>query len=197
MGQEFEVKYRTDADTLAKIQAALPGDYKQTNMTTIYYDTPTGELTKRKWMLRHRCENERHVCTLKTPGTETAARGEYEWEGSDIQEALPDLIRQSGLEELKILAEDGLQVVCGAKFVRLYRTITAGVTVAELALDSGILLNGSHELPFAEVELELKHGHPGEVKAMGHILAATFGMALEEKSKFVRARELGGAVHGI
>lgn len=197
MGLEFEVKYRTDADTLAKIQAALPGEYKEIRMTTIYYDTPTGELSKRRWMLRHRCENERHVCTLKTPGTAATGRGEYEWGGADIQEAIPDLIRQSGLEELKILAEDGLQVVCGAKFVRRCRVITVGGTVAELALDSGVLLSGERELPFAEVEVELKEGYREEVMAMGHILAARFGMTPEPKSKFVRARELGGVTDGV
>lgn len=191
MAMEFELKYRASAEALAEIQETFPGDYKEIPMTTTYYDSPNHDLSARRWTLRHRCEGERHVCTLKTPGSGSLSRSEFEWEGSDIQEAIPYLVRQSGCEELTRLAEDGLRVIGGARFTRICRLFVVGGTVAELALDSGVLVNGDKELPFAEVEVELKQGYQEEVMALGHILAAKFGMTPEPKSKFVRSRELG------
>lgn len=192
MAMEFEVKYRASRNDLAAVEAALPGDYNETHMTTTYYDNPAGDFTQRRWTLRHRCEGDKHVCTLKTPGSGALTRGEYEWDGSDIQEAIPYLIRQSGLEELKVMTEDGLKVIGGAKFTRRSRSLSVGATVAELALDEGVLINGDKEEPFAEMEVELKSGYQEELLAIGLILSSKFGLKAEPKSKFARARELGG-----
>ena len=192
MAMEFEVKYRADDKALAAIEAALPGEYKETRMTTTYYDNPKGDFSQRRWTLRHRCENDQHVCTLKTPGAGKLTRSEYEWNGSDIQEAIPYLIKLSGFDELKVLVEDGLQVIGGAKFTRRSRMITVGATVAELALDSGVLLCGTKEAPLCEMEIELKSGFQEEVMAIGLILSSKFGLVAEPRSKFARARELGG-----
>lgn len=191
MAMEFEVKYRATLEDLAAIEAALPGDYKETRMTTTYYDNPAGDFTQRRWTLRHRCEGDQHVCTLKVPASGALARGEYEWNGSDIQEAIPDLIRLSGLDELKVMTEDGLKVIGGAKFTRRSRSLTAGGTVAELALDHGVLINGDKEEPFAEMEVELKNGYQEELLAIGLILSSKFDLKPEPRSKFARARELG------
>lgn len=192
MAMEFEVKYRADAAALAAIEAALPGDYKETHMTTTYYDNPKGDFSRRRWTLRHRCEGDSHVCTLKTPGSGSLSRSEYEWNGSDIQEAIPYLAKMSGFDELAVLVEDGLQVIGGARFTRRSRMLTVGGTVAELALDSGVLTGGDREVPFAEMEVELKNGHQEEVLAIGLILSSKFGLTPEPRSKFARARELGG-----
>lgn len=192
MAMEFEVKYRADRAALTAIEAALPGDYKETHMTTTYYDNPNGDFSTRRWTLRHRCEGDQHVCTLKTPGSGNLARSEYEWNGSDIQEAIPYLIRLSGFDELKVLVEDGLQVIGGARFTRRSRMLTVGGTTAELALDCGVLTKGELEEPFAEMEVELKDGYQEEVLAIGLILSSKFGLTPEPRSKFARARELGG-----
>lgn len=192
MAMEFEVKYRADAAALAAIEAAVPGEYKQTHMTTTYYDNPKGEFTKLHWTLRHRCEGDVHVCTLKAPGSGHFSRSEYEWKGSDIQEAIPYLARMSGFDELKVMVEDGLQVIGGARFTRRSRMLRVGGTTAELALDDGVLTNGDKEVPFAEMEVELKDGYQEEVMAIGLILASKFGLTPEPRSKFARARELGG-----
>ena len=190
MAVEFELKYKTAPETLERIQADFPGNYTVTEMTTSYYDTPNSDLAKLHWTLRHRQEGDKHICTLKTPaGIE--GRKEYEWESESIEEAIPELCRLSGSGALSELAKNGLVQTCGAHFTRAARKMVAGSTMVELALDQGVLIGGGKELPFAEVEVELKGGFREEAQVIGHLLAAAYDLEPEHKSKFLRAKELG------
>lgn len=190
MGLEFELKYRADADALERIHGAFPGEYDVIPMTTSYFDTPEGAMSKRHWTLRHRREGDRQVCTLKTPA-ETLGRGEWECECVDIETAVPILAELSGLTELTQLAKNGFVQTCGARFTRNALLLTIGASTAELALDQGVLINGDKELPFCEAEVELKSGSQAEILAFGQIFAGKFGLTPEPKSKFARARALG------
>lgn len=190
MAVEYELKYRTDAGTLEKIQSDFPGNYTVTEMTTTYYDTPGGDLAKLFWTLRHRREGDVHVCTLKTPAG-IDGRSEYEWNCEDIHEAIPHLCRLSGSNALAQLVERGLVSTCGARFTRTARKLIAGSTMAELALDQGVLVNREREEPFAELEIELKRGFREEVDAMGVLLSAAYALEPETRSKFQRAKDLG------
>ena len=190
MAVEYELKYRASAETLDRIQADFPGDYTDTEMTTTYYDTPGGDLAKLFWTLRHRREGDRHICTLKTPAG-IDGRSEYEWNCEDIHEAIPHMCRLSGSNALAQLVEGGLVETCGARFTRTARPFVAGGTLTELALDCGVLINGEKEEPFAEVEVELKFGYRQEVEVMGLLLKEAYGLTVENKSKYQRARELG------
>ena len=190
MAVEYELKYRATPQTLERIQADFPGNYTVTEMTTTYYDTPGHDLSKLFWTLRHRREGDKHICTLKTPAG-IDGRCEYEWSCETIQEAIPHLCRLSGSSALSQLAERGLVETCGARFTRTTRRLIAGSTMAELALDSGVLVNGDKELPFAEVEVELKQGFREEADVMGYLLCSAYDLVPENKSKFARAKELG------
>ena len=190
MGLEFELKYAAGPDDLAAIRAAYPGEYITIPMTTSYYDTPDGALSARRWTLRHRREGENHVCTLKTPA-KGLGRNEWETTSDSIEKALPELVRQSGLEELSRLAEAGLVLSCGAEFTRLAAAMTMGQTVVELALDRGILKNGNKILPFSEMEVELKSGSEDDARCFAETLAERFGLKPQPKSKFARAKALG------
>ena len=57
--------------------------------------------------------------------------------------------------------------------------------------DQGVLINGEKEAPFAELEIELKYGYREEVDVMGFLLAASYELETEPKSKFQRSKELG------
>lgn len=190
MAVEYELKYRTTEAVLDRIQNDFPGNYTVTEMTTTYYDTPGGDLAKLFWTLRHRREGDKHVCTLKTPGG-VDGRSEYEWSCEDIQEAIPHLCRLSGSNALAQLVERGLVETCGAKFTRTARMLVAGSTMAELALDRGVLTNGDREEAFAELEIELKRGFREEVQAMGVLLSSAYELETETRSKFQRSKELG------
>lgn len=191
MAVEYELKYRATPEILEKIRADFPGEYTVTEMTTTYFDTPGGDLAKLYWTLRQRQENDIHICTLKTPsGLE--GRCEYEWRCEDIMEAIPHLCRLSGSNALSQLAERGLVKLCGARFTRHTRKFIAGSTMVELALDQGVLINGDREETFAEVEVELKEGYREEADIMGFLLRESYGMTTENRSKFMRAKALGG-----
>ena len=190
MAVEYELKYRATPEILEKIQADFPGDYTVTQMTTTYYDTPGADLAKLYWTLRHRQEGEVHICTLRTPAG-IDGRSEYEWKCEDILEAVPHLCRLSGSNALAQLAERGLVATCGARFTRTARKLIAGSTMAELALDSGVLVNGEKEEPFSEVEVELKQGYREETEVMGYLIRQSYGLTVENRSKFMRAKALG------
>lgn len=120
----------------------------------------------------------------------TAAGGEWEVEAPDISEGLPKLIALGAPEELSQIVRDGVAPFCAARFVRLAKLLpTQGGTV-ELALDKGVLLGGGKELPFAEVEVELKSGSDRAAEAFAQNLAAEFGLSVQPKSKLARAMSL-------
>ena len=191
MGQELELKYRATPEALAAIRNAFPGDYTEIRMETTYYDAPDGSLSARRWTLRCRRENDTYVCTLKTPTADPGIRGEWELACDDIEKAIPLLAEASGLAELLTLTTGGIVPTCGARFTRLALPVALEGGTAELALDAGILINGAKELPFAEMELELKSGDPEALTATAQAIAHRFGLEYERKSKFARARMLG------
>ncbi len=187
MGREFEVKYRlTEAAFAALSQEYAP--FREIKMETTYYDTPALALSAKKWTLRQRYENGVSVCTLKTPSPD-GGRGEWEVRCPDIADAPEKLIALGAPEELPALAAD-LRPLCAAQFVRLAADISYGESRLELALDRGKLLGGDREAPIFEVEAELKAGQDADVLAFGAFLESTYGLTLEHKSKFKRARDL-------
>ena len=156
MGREFELKYQAKAGDLEKIRAKF-GDFKSISMETTYYDTPLLALRSRRWTLRRRLENGVSVCTVKTPLPD-GSRGEWEVEAPDVFQGLPKLIALGAPEELAQIVQDGVAPFCAAWFVRLAKLLPTQDGTVELALDKGVLLGGGKELPFAEVEVELKSG---------------------------------------
>ena len=185
MGREFELKYRTDSDTLDQISSRF-GPFDTICMETDYYDTPEGTLHERHWMLRRRLENGAAVCTLKTPLPD-GSRGEWEVSAPSIDEALPLLLAEGCPGELEELARSGLLLWCGARFTRLARKVYASDSVLELALDRGLFLGGGKEQPFAELEVELKEGTEADCQAFAQTLAGEYGLVPEKKGKAQRA----------
>lgn len=190
MGRELEVKFRATPETLHCIEETLGGTFQEIRMRTFYYDTPGWDLAARKWTLRRRMENDSNVCTLKTPAG-GYGRNEWETECDDIFAVIPLLAAESGLPELQTLAEQQeLLAMCAAVFVRRCRLLDLGGTTVELALDQGVLLGGMKELPFAEVEIELKSGSEDTLLLFARKLQGDYGLTTEHASKFARAKAL-------
>lgn len=185
MGREFELKYRADTGTLAEIQKKF-GEFTAITMETAYYDTQDSLLNRLHWTLRRRYENGISVCTLKTPAA-GGGRGEWEVQAPDIAAALPLLQQLDTPEGLRIFTADCLVLSCGARFTRLAKTLTIPGAVVELALDRGVLLGGGQELPFAEMEVELKDGSEEAAIRFAQALAEEFSLEPEHKSKHARA----------
>ena len=190
MGREFELKYRADAGVLAAIQKKF-GEFTAITMETAYYDTQDSLLNRLHWTLRRRYENGISVCTLKTPAA-GGGRGEWEVQAPDIAAALPLLQQLDTPEGLRIFTADCLVLRCGARFTRLAKTLTIPGAVVELALDRGVLLGGGQELPFAEMEVELKEGSEEAATRFAQALAEEFSLEPEHKSKHARAMALAG-----
>ena len=190
MGREFELKYRAAGEQLETIQACY-GAFREISMETTYYDAPDGIFSRLRWTLRRRMENGVSVCTLKSSLSD-GSRGEWETECGDILSAVPRLIALGAPKELETYTRDGVSPTCGARFTRKALTLAAGTGTVELALDQGVLLGGGKELPFAEVEVELKQGRDEDAVAFAQALAARFGLTQEPKSKLRRALELAG-----
>ena len=190
MGREFELKYRADAGVLAAIQKKF-GEFTAITMETAYYDTQDSLLNRLHWTLRRRYENGISVCTLKTPAA-GGGRGEWEVHAPDIAAALPLLQQLDTPEGLRIFTADCLVLSCGARFTRLAKTVKIPGAVVELALDRGVLLGGGQELPFAEMEVELKEGSEEAATRFAQALAEEFSLEPEHKSKHARAMALAG-----
>ena len=185
MGVEFELKFAAAPEQQEKLLAQY-GPWQSIQMETTYFDTPKRCLSQHHITLRRRMENGISVCTVKTP-LPGNARGEWECQCSDIHRALI-LLQQSGIpEEIAQLASEGLHSYCGARFLRQACPVTLAGAVAELALDRGVLLGADREIPFCEIEVELKSGDAETVTAFAASLAQELGLQPENRSKFHRA----------
>ena len=188
MGKEFELKYAATAAQLEILKDRYP-HLRSIAMETTYYDNTAGDFSRLKWTFRRRMENEKSICTLKTP-MQGLGRAEFEVESADLLEAVPELLAQGAPAQLLALVADGIAESCGARFTRLAGLLELPGCTAELALDEGILLGGGKELPFREVEVELKEGSEEAVTAFAKSLAAELNLVPEYKSKVARARQL-------
>ena len=188
MAREFELKYAATADVQAAIRSVY-GPWQEIRMETTYFDTPDGALSARHMTLRLRKENNETVCTLKT-SLPDGSRGEWECHTTDISDGIRALIAMGAPKLLAGLTINGVMERCGARFTRLSAQIPTADGMAELALDSGILLGGGREVPLCEVEIELKSGSDDSAVALAQTLAAQYDLKEEPRSKFRRAMDL-------
>lgn len=190
MGREFELKYRAVPEQLEAISSCYDG-FEEIRMETTYYDVPSGLLRQLHWTLRRRMENDVSVCTLKTDLV-GGGRGEWEVVCGDILQAVPMLVASGAPVEIADFTANGVAPTCGARFVRRSVKLPAGNGLVELALDRGVLLGGGQELPFAEVEVELKNGTDQDAIDFAKKLAEQYELTPEHKSKLRRALALAG-----
>jgi inorganic triphosphatase YgiF len=185
---EYEWKFDAAPSVLTAIDQAFSGDRQILKMETVYYDTPSGALSARHYTLRKRMENGVPVCTLKTPSG--AARSEWEIPCETIEEAILKFPALGCPADFSSIVEEGLRPVCGAKFTRIAKTVSLPEGTVEIALDEGILMGGSREVPLCEVEVELKSGSKDACDAFAKILATKFHLQVQPASKFRRALAL-------
>ena len=188
MGREFELKYQATPEIIAEIRGKF-GDFTPISMETTYYDTEDLSLRQRRWTLRRRLENGKSVCTVKTPLPD-GSRGEWEVQSPDLAAGVRQLCAMGAPGEILDYVNQGVAPFCGARFTRLTKAIELPGGCVELALDQGVLLGGGRELPFAEVEVELKSGEDSVAIAFAEALAEEFDLREQPKSKLARAMAL-------
>jgi triphosphatase len=188
MGREFEMKYAATKADLEILKGRYP-NLHPIAMETTYYDNAQGDFSRLRWTFRRRMENEKSICTLKTPAGGWG-RAEFEVECPEIMESVPLLRKVGAPAQLLLLTEQGVQPSCGAKFTRLAKTLELEACTVELALDRGCLMGGSREEPLCEVEVEFKDGSEEAAAAFAGQLAEAFGLTAEQRSKYSRALAL-------
>ena len=189
MGVEYEVKFRADGEIQSSVYTTFPARWQKISMETTYYDTPSGALSAKRYMLRRRLENGVSVCTLKTSG-EGNLRGEWEVHSDSVTDAIFELCKLGCPSDLASLCKEGLVPICGARFIRKAGVLTFLECTVELALDQGVLFSGDNEIPLCEIEIEQKSGSLEATDAFARQLADIYGLQPEEKSKFARALAL-------
>ena len=188
MSTEYEWKFDATPSVLAAIDQAFPENRQILTMETVYYDTPSGALSARRYTLRKRLENGISICTLKTPSGN--ARSEWELSCDNIDEAVQKFPALGCPADFSALVQEGLRPVCGAKFTRIAKTIILPNGSVELALDEGVLMGGDREIPLCEVEVELKSGSIAICDFFAKTLAKKFHLQVQPISKFRRALAL-------
>ena len=142
MGVEYEVKFQADEEILHSVYTTFPARWQKISMETTYYDTPSGSLSAKRYMLRRRLENGVSVCTVKTSG-EGNLRGEWEVNMDSVTDAISELCKLGCPNDLASLCAEGLIPICGARFTRKAGVLTFLECTVELALDQGVLFAGS------------------------------------------------------
>ncbi len=151
-------------------------------MHTAYFDTPDRSLDHHRAVLRLRSEDDQTVMTFKLPPPDDVSlktendrlqkpkhlhrslefnvnlKHFYTSPPTDLfaqfYEDWPAGVSQQLQAALPLATESYGEVL----FVRQQHLIQTGTTAIEVAIDRGIFKNQGRELPFAEVEFELKQG---------------------------------------
>lgn len=204
---EIELKYTMSpaaADKIAAseaVQRCLTAPLHTIYMHAVYYDTADASLSREKAALRLRYEgdspagNGGYICCLKRSGKSAdglSHREEYECPAADLKTGLLGLASVGAPADLlDRLACAELVPVAEVRCVRRTAELVVDGTVMELCLDQGGFpdRNGI-ETPFCELELELKDGDEAVLRAFGTKLASDFGLEPEDRSKFVRAKQV-------
>ncbi|KMO17562.1 CYTH and CHAD domain-containing protein [Methylobacterium platani] len=204
--RETELKLDVEASDLARLREhpLLAGTWTETELTSVYYDTPDGRLREAGYTLRVRRDGERHIQTVKARGP--AAAGLFdrpEWE-SDVAGERPDPASFAGTPVAALLdGADDLAPLYTSTVTRSVRRLAdtgpAGSRI-EVALDRGRVWGPDDRVsPISEIEFELTGGSPQALFDLARTLAADVPLRLGVLSKFERgdalvAGRLGRAV---
>lgn len=202
---EIEAKYRVDDqhtfDDLLSLSALglfhlAPAPDPEDQQNT-YFDTPDGRLRAGHYGLRVRDLGARRIATLK--GESRVEGGVYErdeWEVAIGEDDRPETWPPSEARDrtLKLLAGAPLIAILTIHTLRRHIYASrAGVDVAEISLDEGVISAGGREERFRELEIELKGvGGRADLDALVQLLHERYTLIPEERSKLARGLALLG-----
>ncbi len=176
-----------------EITALLEEPLHQIPMETTYYDRTDRKFSQLHWTLRHRMEGDDSIVCLKTPGSVSHSRNEWQVSAPSLNaDAIKSLILQGAPEELlSYYNTSSTEPICGARFLRRCAMITfSDGSRAEIAIDQGHVFGPKGTLPILELELELYQGEAAEMTRFAALLCKLYGLKEQPYSKFARARSL-------
>lgn len=193
--RETELKLEADPEALRQVLSdprwagAAPESRK--SLRAVYFDTPAGALRKAGLTLRVREEGGHRVQAVKVREASLVGRQEWEWE---IDGAEPDLALVGGTALAPLLADGAVRDAIGPAFrvevERVTRRLAVGDARIELAVDDGRVIAGERSASFAELELELEQGAPGDLFRLALALAEAASLRLGLRTKAERGYAL-------
>jgi inorganic triphosphatase YgiF len=188
--QEIELKFAAPAARAGDAAAAIAvlSNAEPRELVSIYYDTPKGALRRAGMALRVRRSGDEFTQTLKDGGDGGFSRGEWE---TRLEGPNPDVGVLRHTPAARVLAKAGkLAPVYVVDVRRRAADVTEGDSHIEIAFDEGVAKARGEEAPFAELELELKHGPRWGLFALARRLAGAGDFTLSFTTKAERGHAL-------
>jgi len=163
-------------------------------LSTLYFDTPEGDLLREGVALRVRRSGRQWIQTVKGGGSALGGLHRRTETECAVGGPRPELAKVPA-ELLKgALADPALPArlrqVFETRFERLARTVyTSSGAVIEVAFDRGSVIAGALASPICEVELELKAGQASDLLALARAVVRE-GAWLDDTSKAARGYRL-------
>ena len=167
-----------------------------------YYDTEDSILSKNKFSLRIRGEDNDNVLTVKTPKFESengelSRRGEwnYLWQQdkpdvSFLIDSLAGEINHTYIDLLKSIREEKLYSNMTTDVIRYKKNILLSETQIEVVLDRGKLFGGNLSDEIHEMELELISGEESKLFELAEVIPPRLDPRPGSNSKMQRCYEL-------
>ena len=187
---ERELKLSIPKHQQAKIMAAVQAQPAHTiHLAAQYFDTPDRQLACQGAALRLRLENEQWVQTLKMRGPDTLSHLE-------LNHIRPDATLDLSLYATTAAAAlfEGLTAELQLRYqTQVQRTVVTLLhehSTIEIALDIGHIQAQHLQIAISEIEFELKKGAMEGVFSIAADYIATYGLAIELRTKSERGDAL-------
>lgn len=195
MGVETELKFRLPARRLTglprwRISDGVAGPRSETDLVSIYFDTPKHKLKRHGISLRVRRTGDKHIQTVKTAAGVLLGRGEWE---TEVKDGTPDLARADNTPLARMASRKlrrKLRPIFATSVHRVTWPIRTGRSEVELAIDRGRLAARRRSRKLEELEIELKTGQPDDLFRVAKALQRKAGAELYFRTKAERGYAL-------
>ena len=144
----------------------------------------------REMAYRVRKEGDHWVAALKWKGHSEGALHQREEINVPVENDLPDpsVFSESiiGNTLIEVVGDKPLRCLLETRFHRSRFRIDTGKGIYEVSIDRGEIITPSGNDPILEVEIELFSGETEELLELGAKLSETYGLSIQEDSKYAR-----------
>src|SRR5436190_2393798 len=189
---EIELKFEVSADDLKRLgrHPAMAGAPERVALSTVYFDTPSGDLRAAGLSLRVRRKGGRYTQTLKrTRSADLFDRDEWE---SETTRFAPNLSLLADTPVAEFLSSHALELQpqFSLRVNRALRVVKQDDSEIEISVDKGEVRAGEALDQILELELELKSGSPERLYAFAKELAEVAPIRLSFDTKGDRGHRL-------
>lgn len=155
-----------------------------------YFDTDECDLMKKEMAYRVRKEGEHWIASLKWKGHSEGALHKREEINVPVENDKPDpsVFSESviGSTLIEVVGDKELGCLLETRFHRSRFRLDTGRGIYEVSIDRGEIITSAGNEPILEVEIELFSGETEELMELGDKLSETYGLSIQEDSKYAR-----------